>query len=628
MIRSSKHTALLTAALCFTANLAPSLVGAAEETSSAAIDTLPTYVVVATRTPLILDRVSPSVDYISREDIILWQDRSLADVLSRQAGMIIIPSGTGGSLTSVFTRGTNSNHTSFFLDGRRLNPGFSNQFGIDVLGTSNLDSIQIQRGASSVNYGSNGIGGAIDLLTRSGLDINSSETTLEVEFGSNNYSRGAFDTVFSEDDLGVSLSGSLTEANNERPDDGYKSKSFTSRVDYSLSDNLTFELLGQYSEGEKEVPGTIQNPSTDQLNRTTTWLVSPGLKYTTDDLSTHFFYGRTENKLVNTQPSREDEIFMESDEFSLQIDYSLSESALLTLGSIYRLDKASDNNVAFSGPAIPFEQTYSQLGAFGQVIWLPAEQIELRAGVRFDDYSDFGNEWTWNLEAIYYFKDTGLSLFTKYATSYVPPRTSDIAFDSDPVSDPRPESSKSYEIGLRQELLDGRLVAEALYFCNQIEDLITFQYTGIGFSGYDIRNVNEASTDGFEFSLGYQHEADVYFECTYTYLTALDDQSDVRLVRRPRHTLQVSADYQFTESLIGGIRGTGYFDREDFQNTAPFAQVDAVDFFVIDLVFDWEINESWSVFARATNLLDKEYQPAMGYPALGRAGYIGARFEF
>ena len=628
MIRSSKHTALLTAALCFTANLAPSLVGAAEETSSAAIDTLPTYVVVATRTPLILDRVSPSVDYISREDIILWQDRSLADVLSRQAGMIIIPSGTGGSLTSVFTRGTNSNHTSFFLDGRRLNPGFSNQFGIDVLGTSNLDSIQIQRGASSVNYGSNGIGGAIDLLTRSGLDINSSETTLEVEFGSNNYSRGAFDTVFSEDDLGVSLSGSLTEANNERPDDGYKSKSFTSRVDYSLSDNLTFELLGQYSEGEKEVPGTIQNPSTDQLNRTTTWLVSPGLKYTTDDLSMHFFYGRTENKLVNTQPSREDEIFMESDEFSLQIDYSLSESALLTLGSIYRLDKASDNNVAFSGPAIPFEQTYSQLGAFGQVIWLPAEQIELRAGVRFDDYSDFGNEWTWNLEAIYYFKDTGLSLFTKYATSYVPPRTSDIAFDSDPVSDPRPESSKSYEIGLRQELLDGRLVAEALYFCNQIEDLITFQYTGIGFSGYDIRNVNEASTDGFEFSLGYQHEADVYFECTYTYLTALDDQSDVRLVRRPRHTLQVSADYQFTESLIGGIRGTGYFDREDFQNTAPFAQVDAVDFFVIDLVFDWEINESWSVFARATNLLDKEYQPAMGYPALGRAGYIGARFEF
>ena len=628
MIRSSKHTALLTAALCFTANLAPSLVGAAEETSSAALDTLPTYVVVATRTPLILDRVSPSVDYISREDIILWQDRSLADVLSRQAGMIIIPSGTGGSLTSVFTRGTNSNHTSFFLDGRRLNPGFSNQFGIDVLGTSNLDSIQIQRGASSVNYGSNGIGGAIDLLTRSGLDINSSETTLEVEFGSNNYSRGAFDTVFSEDDLGVSLSGSLTEANNERPDDGYKSKSFTSRVDYSLSDNLTFELLGQYSEGEKEVPGTIQNPSTDQLNRTTTWLVSPGLKYTTDDLSTHFFYGRTENKLVNTQPSREDEIFMESDEFSLQIDYSLSESALLTLGSIYRLDKASDNNVAFSGPAIPFEQTYSQLGAFGQVIWLPAEQIELRAGVRFDDYSDFGNEWTWNLEAIYYFKDTGLSLFTKYATSYVPPRTSDIAFDSDPVSDPRPESSKSYEIGLRQELLDGRLVAEALYFCNQIEDLITFQYTGIGFSGYDIRNVNEASTDGFEFSLGYQHEADVYFECTYTYLTALDDQSDVRLVRRPRHTLQVSADYQFTESLIGGIRGTGYFDREDFQNTAPFAQVDAVDFFVIDLVFDWEINESWSVFARATNLLDKEYQPAMGYPALGRAGYIGARFEF
>lgn len=599
-----------------------------EPAASGASYDLPPYVVVATRTPLGLDRVSPSVSYISDEEMELWQDNGLADALRRQPGTAIVSFGSEGSQTSLFTRGTNSNHTSFFLDGRRMNPAFSNQFNLDVLPTGNLSSVQIQRGASSVNYGSNGIGGAINLRTRSGFDVSGPSGGIEVEIGSNDFRRGAFDAAFSEGNLALSAAGSWLETDNERPNDGFERLSATTRFDYRILDDLAFELVGQYADGDKEVPGSTVTPTPEQVNETEVWLLSPGFRYTTDELSVHLFYSRSETDLLNTEPGRRDEITFDSDEVSLQVDYSLTDSALLTLGGVYRRDEAADNNVAFSGPPRPFEETFDQAGGFAQLIWLPVDMLELRGGIRYDDYSDFGDEWTGDVEAIVYFEDTGLSVFTKYATSYSPPRTQDIAFDSDPATDPRPEESESVEIGLRQKLLGGKLKAEAVYFHNDIEDLLTFRFTGVGFSGFDVTNLDEAKTEGVEFSLDYRQTDKLDLGLAYTYLTAVDDESDDRLVRRPRHTLQLSADYRFTDSFRAGIRGTGYFDREDFQIAAPFEQVDSEDYFVVQLVADWEIDKNWSVFARVENLLDEEYEPTIGFPALGRAGYIGARFEF
>lgn len=570
---------------------------AATESDSERVDTLPPYVVVATRTPLGLNRVSPSVSLISEAEMAFWQDRSVTDALRREPGMPIIPSGTGGSLTSLFTRGTNSNHTAFLLDGRRLNPGFSNQFGIDVLSTSNLSSIEIQRGASSLNYGSNGIGGSVALRSRSGLDVSAPELGIETEIGSNESYRSAFDLAFSEGALGFSAEGSWSRTENERANDGFEKQSVTTRVDYRLVKDLSFELIAQYLNGEKEVPGSTASPSAEQVNETIAWLLSPGLRYATDAVSVHFFYSRSGHELVDIQPGERNSIELDSDELDLQLDYTLTESALLTFGAVYRRDKASDNNVAFFGPAIPFNETYAQVGGFAQLVWQPLSAAELRGGLRYDDYSEFGDEWTWSSEAIYNFSEIGLSLFVKYATSFVPPRTSDIAFDSDPITDPGPETSESYEFGVRQELREGKLVAEAVFFRNNIEDLITFNFTDVGFSGFDIANINEAMTEGVELSVQYGPTDKLDLGLGYTYLTAVDEQSDERLLRRPRHTLQLSAGYQFTESIRAGIFGTGYFDREDLQIASPFARIDHEDSFVVDLVVNWKINQHWSLYA-------------------------------
>ena len=657
MIRSSKHTALLTAALCFTANLAPSLVGAAEESSSAATDTLPTYVVVATRTPLMLDRVSPSISFVSKEEMNLWQDRSLVESLSRIPGVASWSNGTAGSLTSLSVRGSESNHTSFYLDGRRLNSGFGNQYDLESLSAQNLSSVQIQSGASSVNYGSSGIGGAIALQSQNTLIGDGLSGDIRMEVGSNDYLNGALSALYSDDDWGLSVGVDALTADNERENDDFERESFHGRFDYEVFNNFFVEVVGQYSKAEKGVSGVITNPKFDDRQRTTNWLISPGVRYLKDNVSFHLFYSRSKSLIDNDVENSSGAIYqtenmIESDEVNLQLDYALSQDALLTLGAVYRNDHASNPNLnAYSAfiPVVPFGNSFEQTGVWAQAQWQLSDSLELRAGLRHDSYSDFDNSLNGSIEAIFRLNDDS-SVFVKIATSYAPPSALDIAFDEDQtitddgfggelivpnVTKLNPEESVSYELGFEQEFLNDNLKLSAVLFRNEINNLITFvsitdkndpsdffddEY------GSDTLNVDKATTEGLELSVDYVVTEKVDLGIGYTYLSASNDTESKRLAYRPRHQLQLWASYRPYEDLSFGLSGLGQIDRE--RGRFMMSNVDVEDYFIVNFVTEWSIDEQWSLFARVENLHDEDYALVFGYPALGRSGYIGARFEF
>ena len=641
-----------------------SLPAEAIEPDAATTQELLPYVVVATRTPLTLDRVSPSVSYISAEEMEFWQDRDLVDALNRQPGMTLITSGGLGGQTSLFTRGTESNHTAFFTDGRRLNTGLGNQYGLEYLNIGNLTSVQIQRGPSSVNYGSSGIGGVVDLQTSSGLNETDITGSISAEIGSNDYRRGSFDTRYGSNTYGLSLSGSALSTSNERDNDDYESEYLNGRFDFKLSDALSFELIGFFSDSKKELPNSILNPKSDDVQDTENWLVSPGLRYVTDDLSVHFFYSRSESESDLDQVNEafasafpfpslgffpvSNAIEVDSDEVNLQVDYTICDNALLTFGGVYRNDEASNSNLnTFSplDPAVAYSETFEQAGVYTQLLWLLGD-LELRAGLRYDDYSEFDEQTTGNLEVVYQLESINAALFSKVATSYAPPGAADIAFDSnlffsDASTQLEPEESTSYEIGWRQSLLGDKLAYSLVFFHNDIDQLIDFVFDPMTFNS-DAINVEEATTEGFEFQATYTGIKGLELALGYTYMTAVADQQDdprtafvfgapdaaqnVRLARRPRHLLQLSAIYQFTEDFSAGVQGVGHFDREDF--SPVFVLEDVEDYFVVRLVADWQVNDVWSIFARVENLLDESYAPAAGFPSLGRTGYIGARLSF
>ena len=334
---------------------------------------------------------------------------------------------------------------------------------------------------------------------------------------------------------------------------------------------------------------------------------------------------------------------VKSDEVSLQADYSFSEALLITSGMVYRNDEVENSNLNTFNPledAIPYDERFEQFGIYAQALWLVTEAIELRGGIRYDDYSDYDSPVTGQLEALYHLHDTGLSFFAKYANSYAPPSPSDLAFDNDVINqapantDLDAEESDSYECGVRYIGLEDALTCTVVYFRNDIDDLIGYAYEA-DYSNWpdvieitnDSYNVGSATTEGLEFSFDYSATQQLDLAVAYTYLTATDDDEDERLLRRPRHMLQLSANYQFTDSISAGVQGVGYFDREDY-DAVTYERIDQEDSFVVNFVADWNINERFSVFARAENLLDESYEAVNGYPALGTTGYVGARFNF
>ena len=585
------------------------------------------YIVVATRTPLNPDRVSPSVTYIGEAALEDRHYRDVTDALFDQPGLNLAWFGTKGSATSLFIRGTESNHTSLFLDGRRLNPAFGNQFNLEHLSVGNLGSVQLKRGPSSVQYGSSGIGGVIDLRTRSAPAEEGVQGTVEAEAGSNEFRRGAVAARGKSGALGFSLGAGAGSAENERPNDAYERASARARFDYALSERWGLEFVGQYVDAEKELPGSVVSPTAEDRQETTNWLASPGLRYATDELSAHLFYARSRSRTdVFDAGGFSNRLEVESDEVRLQVDLSAAENLLLTSGAVYREDRAFNSDISFFGPPESFAQTFEQTGVYGKAVWRASDRIEVRGGVRHDSYSEFDDQTTGSLEGILKFPEHALTLFAKAGTAYAPPSASDIAFDSEAGGTPlQPEESVSYELGVRKNLFGERLRLSAVVFRNDIDELLDFR-TLPGFV-FDTFNVKEARTEGVETSAEWDVNDRLTLNAAYTYLSAEDLDEDERLLRRPRHTVQAGASYAFADTLSGTIRAVGYFDRRD-TDPATFAAFDAGDYVVVRGSAEWVLNAEWTVFARVENLFDREYAPIAGYPALGRSGYLGARFSF
>jgi vitamin B12 transporter len=543
--------------------------------------------------------------------MVFWQDRRLIDVLQRQAGLSVKVSGAPGDQTSLFVRGTNSNHTAFFLDGRRMNPGMHNQYNIENLQVDSLGSVQLQKGASSVNYGSAGIGGVVDLQPKSVLGTEGYEAQATLECGSNAYGRAAFTVSVSDENWGVSFGGASLETDNERDSDGISSESYTVKGEVKATKNLTAELLGDFSYVENDYPGPVASPEYAGWNKVKSWLVSPGLRYITDEFTVHGFYTYGDYKYEGPYGVEA----MVSDELSLQADYAFMNDVQVSIGAIYRDDEVDDDGLNLS---------MEQFGIWAQVVAQPMDSLELRAGARNDKFSDFDNSLDANVEVIYTAQELGLSVFTKLATSYAPPKPLIVGFESadDHGTPLEPEKSVSYEFGLRQKLLDDKLELDLVLFRNEIEDLVESRDIK---QTWDYFNLGNATTEGIEFSADYELCKKVDLGVAYTYLTAVNEDTDARLAYRPRHTVQLSATYQTSDDFSFGLHATGCVDREP---SVYDGIEDIEDFIVASLVANWKVYENLDLFIRVENLLDEEYAVSYDYPSLGRAGYFGARLSF
>ena len=586
-------------------------------------DDLEQTIVTATRTPRALDSVGTPVLVISRNDI----ERSLAsdvsEILQQQAGLEIARNGGPGQTTSLFTRGTESNHTVVLVDGVRINPGTIGGAALQNIAPESLERIEIVKGPGSSLYGTDAIGGVVQLFTRGAEKTGASAGAT---FGSNSTQQLFGDAAWSSDRVKLGVGGGYTESDgmptfvDDDVDRGYRD--VTARVfgEVATSDSLKFRARGWNSAGRTEYSTqTFSDPpyaavSQDFENS----VYSFESEYRRNDgFGVRASVGRTIDNIEQLQPgfgpTEFDYARTRRVTGEVQADLARMGTHSVSIGAAHSDERAraqSFGTVIDEGTMVNqgFVQDQFDLG-----------RLNSRLAVGYVDHETFGGELTWNADfGIAFGQGTRITLSGGKAFR-APDSTDRFGFGGNP--DLQPEISEQLELTLRQNFGDQQQ-AWLSAFDNRIDDLITYVFDPVTFDGRN-ENVDRARIQGVEF--GYQFTGEAWrARAEVTLQDPRDETSDERLLRRSREAL-VLAVSRDVGPLDVGIDVQAYGNRKD----VSFPDNVTLDSYaLLNATLRYRINEAVTLQARLENALDEDYTLVQGYRTEDRSYTIGVRFSF
>lgn len=572
----------------------------------------------------------PSVDTISGAEIRTSQRRDLGDILQHTAGVHLVQAGQTGAQSSLFIRGMESNHAVVLLNGRRLPPGLAGLYQLEYLDVSTLESVQVLRGASSSLYGSDALGGAIDLRSTDARYVTEDTLNSFVEAGSFSTLRTGHKLAVRDGRVSLALDTSWVETANDRPRSDFKNQVLRGNLAYEIADGVSFDILGYVQDSFLEVPGSSLSPSfpETQLNDNQSSLFSPRFSITRDDWDFSSFYSFSQNELAATRDVFALDSLLEQtgQEFEAAFNWHPDQDATYTLGVghyTYEFDRTPLILGPFNLPSA-FDYGYGSL--FTQAdLELPAGFHFLASG-RYDDHDSFESKATWTLSLERTFEATDTTLFAKAGTGYKAPSGQDFIFLA-PTVDPStllPEESSTRELGIRQNVLNERSSLALTYFEADIDHLIDVD----PFTFVDPAIVDTESS-GFELEaiVSPSEELRLYANATWLDATITDgeylggfggDPGDP-LPRRPEFALSggviLSGDrWKFGAEIAGA------YDRLD----SPGVILD--DYTVARIFGSHEISERLEIYGRLENVFNLEYETTRGYEAAGLGAFGGLRF--
>jgi len=514
--------------------------------TAAAPQRLAPVVVVATRLPEPLADAAPSVSYIGAEQLGAAGNYGVTDVLRTLAGVTSLAD-ANGNVGSVFIRGADAHLTLFTLDGRRLNAGFGTLDALQ-LGTDNLASVQIQRGAASAFFGANAAGGIVGLQSvdpfvffaeRDAADAAAGKPAgnfsraaggISGEGGSFGYVRGAVSAagISAKSDLGelgFSLGGSWTKSDGFRPNSDSQFLNFLPRLDWRVNDKVTLNLVARYTDADYGIAGTRStayaygpvtgdrrtSASLTDRGLASSVLVSPGARFKpSEDVEVQAFYSYARNDYFfdKGQAANFNRNTADTHEVSLSASWRINR--VITVAGGYSFEKryydraypetgydASWNTVA-TGRTLRFHEQLDVNSPWAQVTLTPVRDLTLTLAGRYSAFSDFKNAWTGDATARYRLAPTGTVLHARVANAYAIPTYDLFAYDaaSDTVAAQRlkPEQSFSFEVGATQpfDVLEGASVAVTL-FRSRYRDRI--QWTAEYDAGYNVTGATGVNID-------------------------------------------------------------------------------------------------------------------------------------
>ncbi|OSZ69081.1 TonB-dependent receptor [Sphingomonas sp. IBVSS1] len=605
-----------------------------------------TIVVTANRTPQPLNRVGQSISVVDRPELDRRQSQTVSDVLRTLPGVTIARNGSLGGVTSVFIRGAESDQTVALIDGVKLNDpstvGGGFNFGNLLVG--NIERIEVLRGAQSVLWGSQAIGGVVNMVTRPPTE--DLRVNVRGEAGWRNSANLVANVSGKFGPLSASVGGgwlrsdgisNFSERRGGRERDGYENFGANANFNLALGDDVSIDARGWYSRGRFNADG-FAPPSFSFGDVNEENITREIVAYT--GLNAALLEGRWKNRLGfaytdtdrrNTALDGAPFVTFDGQGRNERLEYQgvvdVASGWQATFGAEQEISRYT--TASFGGA--PTTARARIQSVYAQGVASPVDGLTLTAGLRHDDHNRFGGATTFGASGVYVLSATGTTLRASHSEGFKAPSLFQL-FSNFGNQQLKPERSTGWDAGVTQSLADGRLEISATWFRRVSSDLIIFigcpAQTGIcvnrPFGTYD--NVARARAQGLELALTMRPTDALTLQVTHGTVdarntTAGNANQNRRLARRPEMSTSLLVDYRWGFGLTTGATVTNI--GRSFENAANTVRLPG--YTLVDLRASLPIGRRLELTARIENLFNAVYETALNFGQPGRAAYAGLR---
>lgn len=611
--------------------------------------------VSATGTLTDVEKVASSVTVVTGAEIEARQQRTAPEVLRYVPGVHVVQGGGPGARTSIFLRGTESDHTKVYIDGIDVSDPSSGGriFDFGQLLTYDIERVEVLRGPQSGLYGADALGGVIVVHTKkgegppqfTGLVEGGSFGTFNQAAGVSGSEKGfnyAFNVGhFRATDVPVTPAD-YAPPGTRRFDNSYDNWTASTKLGYDFSEAFSVNAVARYTDSKfrftaddplafPTVPEDYQSTALSKqlfLRGEAVWRAG--------SFATSIFgvsYSDTGADSINpVDPTQS--AFSDGDrvKYDWRTILAITPNITATVGADYQnetLHTTSEYSL-FGVPGLFLQEVDADewnQGVFGQLQAEIVEDLVVTANLRHDENENFGGATTWRVAPSYLIEATGTTLRASYGTAFKAPSLVDrfvdfpaFFFKANP--DLKPEESEGWDAGFEQAVFNGNVRFGATYFHNDITNLIAFDPVGS-----TTKNVGQATTEGVEAFASANLTDNLRVRADYTYTDARDAQTGELLKRRPQNKASLSLGWTPAERWLLTASVLYIGESEDFDR-ATFAEITLPGYTVVNVAAEYELNDNATLYGRIDNLFDKQYQVPAGFDATGIGGYAGLRFKY
>ena len=591
-------------------------------------------VVTATRTPVKSSAALAPVTVLNRQEIAESQTDSVPELLRGMPGIDVVQNGGPGTNASIYMRGSNAGHALVLINGRKMGSATLGTVSWQHLPVSQIERIEVVRGPRSTLYGSEAIGGVVQIFTRdrgAGFNVdadygygnwNTHQGSMTIS-GGNKQTNGSISlAAYYTDGYNAKQTATAASAANDSDDDGYQNFSLSAKVGHRLERGTTieFDLFRAEVHSEFDATSIFDSSDVDRNIQQSMGLViaddpfdwwhltvSAGLSR--DDYTS--YASETKQSAFNTHRKSA----------SLQSDFSLADDHLLTVGVDY-MEEAISSTSSYDLSSRQDWALFTQYqGAYADLSWV--------AGLRAIDNQQFGSHQTTNLELGYRLGDN-LRLVASYGTAFKAPTFNDLYFPSSAFGagnpDLQPEKSKSFEVGVagQHHKIDWSLRG----YQTDIEGLISWSATASNPFYFTPSNVDDARITGLELE-GKRSFGRFDLATALTMMEPENRSSGLRLNRRAKTTAKVDLGYRFAK-YPANISASTLYQSSRYNDTSNSVRV--AGYSITNLTGSYDLDDSWQLRLKVGNLFDKEYETVMAtstpYNAPGRSIFLSLAWRF